>query len=175
LPDDLITQRNLIEARALTDLKMYDDALDLIAADLSGEADRLRADIYWDAQRWPDAAAKAESMLGERYQDLTALTQTERDDLMRASVAYSLAGDAASLERLRTRFQTKMAQSPDAKAFAVVTQSPDVTGDDYKNLVKRVASADTLSAFLQDFRSRYGAGGTMGGAASAKPPETVTN
>lgn len=175
LPDDLVTQRNLIEARALTDLKMYDDALDLVAADMSIEADRLRADIYWDAQRWPDAAAKAESMLGARYQDLTALTQTERDDLMRASVAYSLAGDAASLERLRTRFQTKMAQSPDAKAFAVVTQSPDVTGDDYKNLVKRVASADTLSAFLQDFRSRYGAGGTTTGAAPAKPPETVTN
>jgi hypothetical protein len=68
-----------------------------------------------------------------------------------------------------------MAQSPDAKAFAVVTQSPDVTGDDYKSLVKRVASADTLSAFLQDFRARYGSGGTTTSAGSAEPPETVTN
>jgi len=174
LPDDLIAQRNLIEGRALADLKMYDDALDLIAADMTPEADRLRADVYWDAQRWPDAAMKAETMLGTRYQDFTALTQTERDDLMRACVAYSLAGDGAALERLRTRYDAKMSQSPDAKAFAVVTQSPDVTGDDYKNLVKRVASADTLSAFLQDFRERYGAGGVANNALAATPAAAVT-
>jgi len=175
LPDDLIAQRNLIEGRALADLKMYDDALDLVAADMTPEADRLRADIYWDAQRWPDAAAKAETMLGTRYQDLTPLTQTERDDLMRACVAYSLAGDGASLERLRTRYDPKMAQSPDAKAFAVVTQSPDVTGDDYKNLVKRVASADTLSAFLQDFRARYGTGGVTNSTLAPTPAAAITS
>jgi hypothetical protein len=174
LPDDLIAQRNLIEGRALADLKMYDDALDLIAADMTPEADRLRADVYWDAQRWPDAAMKAETMLGTRYQDFTALTQTERDDLMRACVGYSLAGDGAALERLRTRYESKMSQSPDAKAFAVVTQSPDVTGDDYKNLVKRVASADTLSAFLQDFRARYGTGGVANNALAVTPASAVT-
>jgi hypothetical protein len=159
LPDELIAQRNLIEARALGDLRLYDESLDLIAADMTAEADRLRADVYWEAQRWSDAAAKTEAMLGARYRELSPLTQAERDDLMRACVAYSLAGDAASLERLRTRFGPKMAQSPDAKAFAVVAQAPDVTGDDYKGVVKRVGSADKLSAFLQDFRARYGAGG----------------
>ncbi|MDZ4868146.1 MAG: hypothetical protein SGI91_12565 [Alphaproteobacteria bacterium] len=174
LPDDLIEQRNLIEGRALADLKMYDDALDLVAADMTPEADRLRADIYWDAQRWPDAAAKAETMLGTRYQDVTAMTQTERDDLMRACVAYSLAGDGASLERLRTRYEAKMSLSPDAKAFAVVTRSPDVTGDDYKSLVKRVSSADTLSAFLQDFRARYGTGGVANNALTTTPAAAVT-
>ncbi len=174
LPDDLIAQRSLIEGRALADLKMYDEALDLVAADMTPEADRLRADIYWDAQRWPDAAAKAETMLGTRYQDATAMTQTERDDLMRACVAYSLAGDGASLERLRTRYEAKMSLSPDAKAFAVVTQSPDVTGDDYKSLVKRVSSADTLSAFLQDFRARYGTGGVSNNALATTPAAAVT-
>lgn len=175
LPDELIVQRNLIEARALTDLKMYDEALDLVAADMSGEADRLRADIYWDAQRWSDAAAKTEAILASRDTDLTPLTDTERNDLMRAAVAYSLAGDTASLERIRTRFGPKMANSPDAKAFAVVAQSPDVTGTDYKNLVKRVSSADTLSAFLADFRARYGQGGAAANALATAPPPAVTN
>jgi hypothetical protein len=181
LPDDLIVQRNLIEARTLADLRMYDEAIDLIATDLSIEADRLRADVYWDAQRWPDAAAKIEAMLGVRFEGFTPLTDDEREDVMRASVAYSLAGDVASLERLRTRFGGKMAQSPDAKSFAVVTQASDVTGDDYKNLVKRVASADTLAAFLADFRQRYGQGGATSGAltpaAAATPPapETVAD
>jgi len=164
LPDDLIVQRNLIEARALTDLKMYDEAMELIATETGSEADRLRADIMWDAQRWPDAGAAAEALLGTRYEDIAPLTDNERTDVMRASVAFSLAGDSASLQRLRTRFEAKMAQSLDAKAFAMVTQSPDVTADDYKNLVKQVASVDTLDAFLQDFRTRFGKGG-----------ETVTN
>jgi tetratricopeptide (TPR) repeat protein len=159
LPDELIAQRNLIEARALTDLKMYDEALDLVSADVSPEADRLRADVLWDAQRWPDAAAKTEALLGTRYEEIAPLTDEERNDVMRASVAYSLAGDSASLTRLSTRFGPKMSQSLDAKAFTLVTQSTDVTADDYKNLVKRVAAVDTLDAFLKDFRARYGQGG----------------
>jgi hypothetical protein len=159
LPDDLIAQRNLIEARALTDLKMYDEAMELVAIESGPEADRLRADIMWDAQRWPIAGANAEALLGTRYEDIAPLSDIERTDLMRAAVAFSLAGDAGSLERLRTRFEAKMSQSLDAKAFAMVTQSPDVTAEDYKNLVKRVASVDTLDAFLQDFRTRYGQGG----------------
>ncbi len=159
LPDDLIVQRNLIEARALTDLKMYDEAMELVATDIGPEADRLRADIMWDAQRWPDAGAKAEALLGTRYEDIAPLTDIERTDLMRAAVAFSLAGNSGALERLRTRFQGKMSQSLDAKAFTMVTQSTDVTADDYKTLVKRVASVDTLDAFLQDFRGRFGQGG----------------
>jgi hypothetical protein len=166
LPDDLITQRNLIEARALADLKLYDESFDLIAADDTAEANRLRTDILWDAQRWPEAAAKTEAMLGKRYENPAPLTDAERMDVMRTCVAYSLAGDSASLERLRNRFEGKMSQTMDAKAFAMVTRAPDVTGDDYKNLVKQVASIDTLNAFLEDFRSRYGQGGQTASTAT---------
>ena len=156
LPDDLSEQRDLIEARALADTKNFDRALDLISSNMSIEGDRLRADIYWDSARWPDAAAKAEAILGDKYSDLAPLSEVDRSDLMRASVGYSLAGDAASLERLRTRFDTKMANSPDAKAFAMITHTPDVSSEDYKTFVKRLASVDTLDAFLKDFKSRYG-------------------
>ena len=166
LPDDLIVQRDLIEARALADTKNFDQALDVIATDLSLEADRLRADIYWDSQRWPAAAAKTEALLDTRYKDDKPLSAVERMDLMRACVGYSLSGDSASLERLRSRFNAKMAMSPEAKAFAMITHSPDVTNDDYKSLVKRVASADTLDEFLTEFKSRYGTGGP---AATATP------
>ena len=156
LPDELIEQRDLIEARALADTRSFDQALDLIASNTSPEADRLRADIYWDSQRWSDAAAKTEALLGDKYTDAVPLTDVDRMDLMRACVGYSLAGDAASLERLRTRFDSKMASSPDAKAFAMVTHAPDVSSEDYKTYVKRLASVDTLDAFLTDFKAKYG-------------------
>jgi hypothetical protein len=85
-------------------------------------------------------------------------------DLMRACVAYSLAGDAASLERLRTRYTPKMMNTPDAKAFVMLTNAPDVSSEDYRTFVKRLASVDTLDAFLADFKSK-----------SASAPATATN
>ena len=163
LPDELIVQRDLIEARALADTRNYDQALDLVASNLSPEADRLRADIYWDSQKWSDAASKTEALLGTRYNEATPLTDMERMDLMRACVGYSLAGDSGSLERLRARFDAKMSDTPDGKAFAMMTHAPDVSNDDYKSLVKRLASVDTLDAFLTEFKSRYG---TIGSTAT---------
>ncbi len=160
LPDDLLAQRSLLEARALGDLKQYDQAIDLISADESAQGDRLRADILWQGQRWADAAAKNEELLGTRFQDTTPFTDAERNEVMRAAVAYSLAGDIASLARLRTRFAGKMAASPDARGFDVVTQGQDTSGVDYRNLVKRLAGVDTLEAFMTDFRAHYGSGGT---------------
>jgi hypothetical protein len=38
----------------------------------------------------------------------------------------------------------------------MVTHAPDVSSEDYKTYVKRLASVDTLDAFLSDFKSRYG-------------------
>jgi hypothetical protein len=74
-------------------------------------------------------------------------------------VAYSLAGDVASLGRLRLRFGPKMAASPDARGFDVVTQGLDTSSIDYRGLVKRLASIDMLESFMTDFRAHYGAGG----------------
>ncbi|MBI1210578.1 MAG: hypothetical protein GC190_03880 [Alphaproteobacteria bacterium] len=159
LPDDLLAQRSLLEARALGDLKQYDQALELIATDDSAEAKRLRADLSWQAQHWADAGAQSEDLLGTRYEDTKPLTDDERMEVMRSAVAYSLAGDMSSLARLRTRFGTKMSASADARGFDVVTQGNDTTGVDYRTLVKRLAAVDVLEGFMADFHARYGSGG----------------
>jgi hypothetical protein len=154
LPDDLIEQRDLVEARALSDTKEHTHALEVLESHSSDEADQLRADILWDAQRWPEAAAKAEAILGTRYAAEEPLDELERMSLMRACVAYSLAGDMSSLERLRSRFQQKMQGSPDANAFAMLTNAPDVASEDYRTLVKRIASVEMLEAFFNEFKSK---------------------
>jgi hypothetical protein len=154
LPDDLILQRDIVESRALADTKDYQRALDVLEAHTGEEAEALRADVFWDAQRWPEAGAKMEAILGARYADEKPLDELERLNLMRACVAYSLAGDAVSLERLRSRFEQKMRASPDANAFAMLTSAPDVTSVDYKTLVERIASVEMLEAFFNEFRAR---------------------
>jgi hypothetical protein len=72
----------------------------------------------------------------------------------------------ASLERLRSRFVPKMKDSPDANAFAMLTSAPDVTSEDYRTLVKRIASVEMLEAFFNEFKSK---------GAGAPAPETAVN
>ncbi len=154
LPDDINLQRRLLEARALAGLKQYDAAVDLIADDDASEAKKLRADIYWESGNWAVAGAKTEDILGQRWNVSGPLSAEERAQIMRAAVAYSLGSDEQALERLRERYASKMNASPDAKAFAVVTEKIDQQGVAFRDLAKSIAAVDTLQAFMADFKKQ---------------------
>jgi hypothetical protein len=155
LPDDLNHQRNILQARALAALKQWDQALDMIAVDEQPDSRQLRADIYWESGNWAVAGQKTEELIDNRWADATPLTADERRSVMRAAIAYSLASDQTSLDRLRTHFAAKMKTSPDASAFAVVTQAIDLQGVAFRDMAGQIASVDTLEAFMQDFKKRY--------------------
>ncbi|HEY2069369.1 MAG TPA: hypothetical protein VGG48_07430 [Rhizomicrobium sp.] len=155
LPDDIGHQRALLQARALAALKQWDQALDGIATDDQPDSRRLRADIYWESGNWAIAGQKSEELAGTHYTDTTPLPDGVRQDVMRAAIAYSLAGDQTSLDRLRDRYAAKMKTSRDASAFTVVTQSIDTQGTEFRDLAGKIASIDTLEAFMQDFRKHY--------------------
>jgi hypothetical protein len=160
LPDEINEQRRLLEARALTGLKQYDMAIDLVADDDSDAASRLRADIYWDSGNWPVAGAKVEELLKDRWNENGALSDAERSQVMRAAVAYSLAGDQASLQRLAGHYKPKMDASDDAKAFAVVTEKIDRQGVAFRDLAQHIATVDSLQAFMADFKKHEAAAQT---------------
>lgn len=162
LPDDVNHQRLLLEARAFAALKQWDNALDLISVDPAADTARLRADIYWESGNWAVAGQKAEELLATRWSDATPLTTDERGEVMRAAVAYSLANDEASVDRLRDHFGPKMKLTPDASAFAVVAQRIDAHGVAFRDAAAQIASIDTLQTFMKDFRKHYpGAPATM--------------
>src|SRR6185437_7021492 len=112
LPDELGHQRLLLEARAFAALKQWDNAFDLIDVDDSPDTRRLRADIYFESGNWEVAGQKTEELLGSSWSDAAPLTDGQRADVLRMAVAYSLANDEASLDRLRQHFTTKMAATP---------------------------------------------------------------
>jgi hypothetical protein len=152
LPDDVNHQRLLLEARGLAAEKQWDQALDLIAVDQAPDTVGLRADIYWESGNWAQAGQKAEDALGTRWSDGTPLTQDERQEAMRAAVAYSLANDEPSLERIRDHFMAKMKGTPNASAFAVVTQRIDMHGMAFRDAAAQVAQVDTLTSFMKSLR-----------------------
>jgi hypothetical protein len=150
-PDALTEKRNLLEARALAALKQWDRAEDLIGTDNSAAADHLRADIAWESGRWEQAAQRSEALLGTRWKDATPLSATDRAQIMRAAIAYSLADDEKGLDALRTHYAAPMKATPDASAFAVITQNIDLHGVAFRDVARRIASVDTLETFMQDF------------------------
>jgi hypothetical protein len=154
LPDQEMHARMLLEARAFAALKQWDNALDLVAVDQAEDTKRLRADIYWESGNWALAGQKSEDLLGNRWSDVEPLSDAERSQLLRAAVAYSLANDETSLARVRDHFAAKMKGTPDANLFQVLSADIDQHGLAFRDAAARIASLDTLEAFMKDFARR---------------------
>jgi hypothetical protein len=154
LPDEVLHERLLIEARAFAALKQWDNALDLIAIDQAEDTRQLRADIYWDSGNWEVAGQKVEEMLGTRWSDAAPLAAEDRTRVLRAATAYSLANDQAGVARMRDHFAPKMKTSQDANLFAVLSADIDAHGMAFREAAAKIASVDTLQAFMKDFAKR---------------------
>ena len=179
LPDWLDEQRRLLEARALAELRQYDFALEVLVSDETKEAERIRADVYWGAENWPSAAEHIEAVLAGRWNDPRPLTSDEQLQVMRAALAYLFGKDSYGLERLRARYGKAMEASDDKAAFNLVTAKPDVASSDLGELTKKLASTDTLDAFMAQFRAHYDTSGAPAAAAApapaASPGQGATN
>ena len=155
LANELRDHRLLLEARALSELGRNELALELISNMQTREATRLRADILWAGKHWREAAEQIELLYGERWKQFAPLDETERSDILRAAIGYALSGESISLTRLREKYAVKMAEGPDRRAFEVVSAPIGTSNAEFKDVARRVASIDTLSAFLKDIRARY--------------------
>nr|WP_155140237.1 tetratricopeptide repeat protein [Roseibium sp. RKSG952] len=155
LPSTLERQRNIVEARALTASGRPDLALELVRNMRGADVDRLRADTFWAAQSWREAGEELEAMHGSRWSDHIALAPQEREDILRAAIAYSLAGDQLSLDRLRTKYMQKMSDSEHALAFEVVTRPIETQGVEFLEVANALANTDTLETFMDEYRRQY--------------------
>lgn len=156
LPEELGRQRQLIEARALASLKQYDLSLDLLSEMTGEQAERLRADVMWEAQRW-DEAGQAAQALAEKG-NISAKPDKElpanvRFDVMRAAIAYSFATDEEGLSRLRATFGDRMAHTPDASAFAVVSDPIERSGVAFRELASRIAAVNMIERFVSTLKT----------------------
>ena len=109
----------MIQARALTALGRCDDALEVLEEDRSPDADAARAEALWKKRDWPKVGKLMEIALGQRFKSPAALDEQEQGELLRAAVAYSLAGDQTGLTRLRDRYGVQAAAATDASLLKV--------------------------------------------------------
>jgi tetratricopeptide (TPR) repeat protein len=172
LSNELRDQRLLLEARALSEIGRHDLAQELIVNIESREAMRLRSDILWAARRWRAAAEQIEVLYGDRWRQFTPLSETERFDILRAAIGYSLGEEPIGLARFREKYFAKMADTPDRRAFDVVSAPVGSSGAEFQDIAKKIAGVDSLDAFLRDLRTRYPDASAMlpDGANKAPPP-----
>jgi tetratricopeptide (TPR) repeat protein len=121
LPTALNADRRLLESRAWAGVGRYDAALEIIEKDTSPEGQDLRAEITWKQKDWPKAGPQFEKALGARWKNPAALSADEEGKLLRAGVAYSLAGDDAALTRLSNQYRGffDAAHNPEALRIAL--------------------------------------------------------
>ena len=153
LPQDLREQRLLLESRGLMGANRFDTALDVLASVKGAEADRLRGDVLWAAKRWRQAGEAIELMLGERWKQDGPLDEIERSDVLRAGLAYALAGEALSLTRLKERFAAKMDGAPEKAAFDQIAANPNPRA--ISAATKFLANVDSLAVFLKMYRAKF--------------------
>jgi tetratricopeptide (TPR) repeat protein len=155
VPAELIRQRQQLRARALAQLNRGDEALGILANDTSRDADRLRADIYWRAQNWPEAA-KVLARLVPAPPAEGALDSAASQLVLNWASALTLAGDQAGLEKLRQAYGKAMLASPYADAFRVVAGAPQTLagGGDPRAIASRVAEVGELQSFMANYRER---------------------
>ena len=163
LTNELRNQRLLLEARALSDMGRHDLALEVIGNLDGREVIRLRSDIYWAGRHWRESAEQIELLYGERWKDWQPLNDIERSDILRAELGYALGEDTLGLGRFREKYAAKMAGTPDAHAFEVISASLGTSGTEFAAIAHAAAAVDTLDGFLRDMQARYP-------DASASPP-----
>ncbi|WP_186383998.1 hypothetical protein [Methylobacterium dankookense] len=155
LPAELRRARALIRARALSDLSRTDLALETIEDESGPEVARLRADILWAARRWRAAGEAHEALLGDVWRAGRPLDDAARADVIRAGIAYDLADERMGLERLKAKFSDTMAESADARTFALITGANPTRQPGFREVAQRASKAETLAAFLAEYRKRY--------------------
>lgn len=168
LPVELRRARSLVRARALSDLTRTDLALEAIQDEAGPDVSRLRADILWSARRWREAGEAHEALLGEVWRSGAPLDEGARGDVVRAAIAYDLAGERIGLERLKGKFSGPMALGPDARTFALLTGDGATRTPGFRTIAARATKADTLSAFLAEYRKRYPEAAVPDRASTAK-------
>lgn len=165
LPQDIAYERNLLAAKAKAELGSLDEALAGLADDYSDVASRLRVDITWKAQKWPEAAAALSALTTPRPDSTTgskdkkpaagsdALNGEMPTLLLRQATALALAGDRDGLDRLRDTYGTKMEKTSLATAFRLLTRPESAGGlPDRGTLQSRISEVQLFQSFLEKYR-----------------------
>jgi hypothetical protein len=153
---ELLRRRQQLRARALLELDRRDEALAIVAADTSRDADRLRADIFLRGRNWRDAAKTLSRLAPLPGADGTLDKEGSQLVLNWAS-ALILAGDRPGVAAMRATYGKAMADTVYGDAFRIIAGDPANAGSevDPRATASRVAQVSDLQTFMAELKERF--------------------
>ncbi|MBC7950830.1 MAG: hypothetical protein H7Z12_03285 [Rhodospirillaceae bacterium] len=152
-PNDLFDQRRYMRVRALAEQGRAAEALALIINDQSDAAKQLRAGIYWDLKKWPEAATALEATI-EKPEGNSPLPPGVARRLIDLATAMTLARDERGLQRLRRAYGPRMATSEFKEAFDLLTSETERGIIDYRRVSDKIKQAENFQTFMTQWRKR---------------------
>ncbi|HEX3498408.1 MAG TPA: hypothetical protein VHT04_03710 [Stellaceae bacterium] len=151
---NLLRQRQQLRSRALLELHRSDEALAILAADNSVEADQLRADIYWRDKNWMEAAKTFARLTGAARIREGQLDEDSARLILNWGTALTLADDRPGVAKLATIYGAAMEASPFREAFRVIAGGSAASSGDIRQLAGKVAQVSDLQGFMASYRER---------------------
>lgn len=153
LPYDVEDDRRRIRAKATMELGRFEDAIALLAGDVSREADLLRANIYWKTKDYAEAAKVLQRLAGDPIADGT-YSEDQARYILSWAVALRLKRDEAGVKMLRELYGPGMSNGKLADAFAYISSPSPASARNIEDMSRRIAETDQFEAFLQNYRER---------------------
>jgi len=150
----LAEERQLLRARALSQMGKGSDAVQLLATDQSRNANLLRIDIAMRDKQWPAAAQALADVIGPPPAAGAPLDPQVAGLVVNRAIALSLARDNAGLDALRRDFGKAMETSRDAPTFQLLTRPEEAAGlADAATIRSRMSEIDLFRSFLDNYRT----------------------
>jgi len=153
LPKDLEGHRRRIQAKIMFELGRNDEAISLLAGDISRDADMLRRDIHWREENWSEAAKVLQRLAGPPPKEGEIYPERLARYVLNWAVALRLNQDEPGLAHLREVYGPAMALSPVAESFQFIASPSQAKGDPQSTL-EELAREDHFEAFLSNYRER---------------------
>ncbi|MGB4101800.1 MAG: hypothetical protein WBK91_07855 [Alphaproteobacteria bacterium] len=153
LDETLIQERQLLQARARSDLHDTASAKSLLANRTDPPALLLLGDIAWRAALWPEAAAAFWRALGTPPAADKPLSGDQAALAVKTATALALADDRPGLEKLAAQFGTGMAATPQHEIFVMLTHPEDSANiRDIAQATMQASDSDLFRKFLDRYR-----------------------
>lgn len=153
LSTQLDDDRRRIRAKATLELGRYEEAIALLAGDVSREADLLRANIYWSTRNYSEAAKVLQRLSGDPLAD-GGYPEDQASFILSWAVALRLKRDEAGLIMLRDLYGPGMGRSKLADAFAFISSPTGRAAKNIDDITRKMAESDSFDAFLKNYRDR---------------------
>ncbi|MDD4615562.1 MAG: hypothetical protein PHW76_00345 [Alphaproteobacteria bacterium] len=153
VPSSMQNERTLLKARAFFELNKVTEANALLKDNTSVDTIMLRADMATREQKWPEAAKTLMTLVGQPPAQGLSLSPEKAGWLVNAAIAYALANDQVSLDKLAIDYAPAMEKNVQNATFLMLTR-PEKTGQlrDLAAAQTQLSQVDIFQGFLNNYR-----------------------